>query len=835
MDANGLRFWLLATAQDWHPLGELPQTQYDEECQALRLSSERLLPPWSQIDPTDTALESMARSRLELVPQTLDAFGTRAYWDATSRTIRATGALPGAIDILVPEQAPTDLAMGYDGVLYLAIANQVILQDRRDRWLPVFLNQSGFKPWRLAASPEGGVWVLDREQRQLARVQGLPLPTRAYGEFSPNVVRPCAENPQPPQLTVLPTATLPADETPVAIACSPQGRLALLTWQTAGRANLRLLTATFTWTPPLQLVGCRYPYSLTWVGSDRLAVLIASLPTEAPVYALPHLTSATPDTNLLQPVGDFYPLRDYDGSPFLHGVTQPPHYTTSTETVPLYPLSLASYARQGAAEAVHPFDSGSPRTEWHRLYLEAIIPATAGIQVYLAATDTPIRPDPASDQWYEHQFGDRFPPTSTLPRAAWVSQPSEIPFHPGLLSRLPQKDRVGLFTVLIQRSDRQVRTLRGRYLWVRVVLTGNGRTTPEMAALRAYASRFSYAREYLPSLYHEAIVGPDRDAIAPATPADFLDRLLANLEGILTPLEDRIASSYLLTDPRTTPDAALDWLASWIGMTFDPAYTPRQRRRLIEAAPDLYGQRGTLAGLQRMLDVITTGAVSRGEIVVLEDFRLRRTFATILGADLTETQDPLTAGLSISGNSYVGDTLFLGDETEKEFLAVFAADLPVSPAEAEAIAAFFDRLAYRVTVLVHSDLPADQLGLIRRVVDRETPAHILSRVVTASSPFLVSIASLIGVDTYLGAKPQPQVVRLGESQLGQRDLLQHPASLDPRLESGADPATYLLQRPVAEVAPSLTVAVGNSFQLDASASRAASGHQISRYIWTRLS
>src|SRR5207245_2205733 len=100
-----------------------------------------------------------------------------------------------------------------------------------------------------------------------------------------------------------------------------------------------------------------------------------------------------------------------------------------------------------------------------------------------------------------------------VPRAAWIAAPSELPYHTGLLRCPPERDRAGLFTVLIQRSNRRVRTLRGRYLWVRLALQGDGRSTPEVAALRAYASRFSYVHRYLPELYQEWELGTEAEQI----------------------------------------------------------------------------------------------------------------------------------------------------------------------------------------------------------------------------------------------------------------------------------------------------------------------------------
>lgn len=765
--------------------------------------------------------------------QAIDAFGTRAYWHGPTAEIRATGALPPdvadvpiypALHLGTPRPdgggtTPprcTDLAMGYDGVLYAAIADRVILIDRRDRWEPATVSHEDFTAWKLAALPTGGVWVLGRwtpaeapSTYRLAQITGLPRPTPATRDTPADVFCGC-EADSSPRLVVQSSSPIPADEQPVAIACSPEGTLALLTWRN-GAGRVRRLDATGRVQQTVDLVDAVFPYSLAWVGGDRLAVLLPHLPTEAPVYALP---SPSPNLTQVRPVGDLYPLRGHRGQPFLNGVTLPPHYLNASGSVPLYPLSLPTYVRRGVVTNRLPCDSGSSQTVWHRLYLEASIPPTGGIEVWLAASDDPTPPT-AATAWFEHDFGQRFAPgDGVTPRGVWVNASSEMPFHPGLYRGDPEPNRAGLFTVLIQRANRRVRSLQGRYLHVRVVLTGDGRTSPQLAALRAYASRFSYVTQYLPELYHESCLGADAQEPGSSTAADFLERFLANFESILTPLEDRIAQAYLLTDPRATPADALDWLGSWIGLSADPAYPVQHRRRLIQAAPDLYRWHGTLRGLKLALDVATGDAVTNGEIVVLEDFRLRRTIATILGADLADEDDPLLAGLAISGNSFVGDTLLLGDERNKEFLALFGADLPKTQAEETAVAALFDRLAHRITVLVHQEVEPQDLGLIRRIVDRATPAHVQARILTASQPFIrgmyealtpayvepdrlpphhdsypliVGAGSLVAVDTYLATKPPPRPVKVGRSRLGVRDVIQRPASLDPRLQTLPDP------------------------------------------------
>jgi phage tail-like protein len=728
--------------------------------------------------------ETEAETALQQVPPSRDDQGTTARWDTIQGKVLATGAAPGDVEIYTPANdgaEVTDLAIGHDGVLYLAVDGQVVMQDLRRRWSPVTL-EAPAPAWRLAPAPDA-VWVLDAPrsgtaERHLLRLTGRPLPDRPGTGYSPNTFRPNPENPHPPRLETVWSGSF-AEEWVVAIAASPRGRLALLTWVNDADARLRLWLPDGAWSAPLTLTNARFPYSLTWATEDRIALMLTGVPNEAPVYEILSAPADQPQT--VYPLGEFYPLRNGTGEPFYHGLSLPAHYPTEGKPHPLLPLALPTFAPSGEARGSRPFDSGSSQTVWHRLYLEAAILPACAVRVLLGTSEDDGE---MPGEWFEHRFGGTPSADSRdIPQGTWLSMSSEIPYQPGLLACPLEPQQAGLFTVLIQRSGRQVRALKGRYLWVRLELSGDGQSSPEIAALRAYGSRFSYRDRYLPDLYSETRFGDAADAPGPSTPADFLERFLTTFESILTPLEDRIARADLLTDPRTVPEEALEWLGSWVGLSFDGGYPTAQRRRLLREAANLYPKRGTLAGLKQALDIATDDGVTSGEIVVLEDFRLRRTFATILGADLADETDPLLQGIAVSGNSYVGDTLFLGDETRREFLALFGPDLP-NDAEEEAILAFFDELAFRVTVLVHQDVEPQDLGLIRRIVEQETPAHLLTRVFTATYPFLVSISSLIGVDTYLAPKPDPNPVRLGTSHLGVRDLVLSPPTLDPRLGGG---------------------------------------------------
>jgi hypothetical protein len=108
-------------------------------------------------------------------------------------------------------------------------------------------------------------------------------------------------------------------------------------------------------------------------------------------------------------------------------------------------------------------------------------------------------------------------------------------------------------------------------------------------------------------------------------------------------------------------------------------------------------------------------------------------------------------------------------------------------------------------------------------------------VLAATERFIVGVAALVGVDSYLGEEPAREPVRVGRSQVGVRDYVLSLPSLDPRLERDASYAVWQgVARPVANAGPARTEEVGVSVTLDGSASSAAGGHRLRRFHWTML-
>lgn len=859
----------------------------------------------------------------------LDADGNSLRWTgselvAGSALADRHGLAPRPFALPAGATPLSDLAIGDDGVLYLAGGGRLWMVDLRGRFATAAIEPpAGFVPQRVAARPGGGVWVLDLLHGALARHTGRPAFTRGLviGD-APTQRFAAAEPSSDPSRWWLPLADeapgapaplVPDDERAIDLAVNARGEVALLSLPRAGGGGrVRLVLDEHRLAPPLALQGPRFPVTLGWLDDDRLATAaLARLPAPdgvlreagAWVYALDaglraRLVDAaqpgTPQPEVLDTLvadGDYRPLSGWTGGPFCRGLPgQALHYPRDGRLGP-QPARLARIARvqrlrygwaanvapksvaaaadridgqASASLAVGRIDAGDPATAWHRLHLEAVLPAGSALVVWLAASadSAPafepgrLAPQPG---WHPHLFGDATAlpaglglPAAT-PRAAWQPEPTEMPFGQGLTGCAGERDRSGCFGVLIQRAGLAVRSLVGARLWVVVECFGDGRSTPELVALRASAGRVSYRDRYLPALYHERAWGADADRAGSATGPDFLDRLLHLFEGLFTRIEDRVAAAALVTDARACPAAALPWLGAWLGLAFDPVLPEARMRRLIAHAGALARAHGTLDGLRLMLDLLTDGAAARGRVVVVEDFRLRRTLATILGADLVDRDDPLTAGLARGGRSEVGETLVLGDAAAlapgevATFLALFrrldgalAGEAGDDPARAAARHALFDGLAHRVTVLVHETVDDDEFGRIAQLAARYAPAHVLTRTVRAPWPLIAGVASLVGADTFLRAPPPERPLRLHPaaegSVVGGADTLRGAASLDAHagaLDDVLPPAAGQRPQAVIRVRSGRAEAQPPTqpLVLDGDRSTAAPGRRLQAWTW----
>jgi phage tail-like protein len=372
----------------------------------------------------------------------------------------------------------------------------------------------------------------------------------------------------------------------------------------------------------------------------------------------------------------------------------------ATLVLPATPAPGAAVPGPGAPDAG--FDGRDPGCVWHRLCIDACIPPETGVRVAARAADT----------------------VSDLALEPWLEQPvpylrptgSEIPYSSFWNDRERRSAHTGTWELLFQ-------GVQGRYLQVRLTLTGDGRSSPALRALRIHYPRFSYLNAYLPAVYRQE-----------PTSAAFLEAFLANPEGILTTIEGLIAQVQTLMDVRSVPDDAVDWLASWLGLAFAPSWTDAQRRLLIAQAPYFFLRRGTLPVLlQAILLAIHPElgpAIFRDDVAcptvrIVERF-LTRTLPGVAAGDPTEPD------VAITGN-----------------------------AQEDAAAR-----AHAFVVLVPTLLDAETRGLVERVIELEKPAHASFVIKEYWAQFRVGEIRL-GIDTAMGQGGRFELFRLGQTALAE--------------------------------------------------------------------
>lgn len=272
-----------------------------------------------------------------------------------------------------------------------------------------------------------------------------------------------------------------------------------------------------------------------------------------------------------------------------------------------------------------------------------------------------------------------------------------------------------------------------RQLWIGGILRGDGHRSPAVHQMRIDYGRDTYL-EFLPAIYRHD------DATR-----DLLERFLSLHASVLGALEDRIDLLPGLFDPQAAPHGELPsplaWLASWLAFDLDEAWSEADTRTYLARAFELYGQRGTIEGLRRYLEIYA-GVHARIE----EPAALGRTWFLGENAPLgiaTRLAPAHAQGAVIGTTATLGQSHVTGGE---DFGAALSADV-----------------AHRFCVHVYgAELRAPgALENVQTVVEREKPAHTSFHVHVIEPHMRVGVQACIGVDTIIAAGPPPM-------QLGMR-------------------------------------------------------------------
>lgn len=318
----------------------------------------------------------------------------------------------------------------------------------------------------------------------------------------------------------------------------------------------------------------------------------------------------------LDPIEEYFPMRLYGGKGFA-AADGKVYFDSGSRFLPLVKQNRPRFVTDAFFDTPV-FDGKEPNCVWHRLLIDGCLPAETSIEIYSRTAEDKLEIE--SVNWNKE------------PNLYLRGNGSELPFANNKISKEKGK---GTWELLLQNSKK-------RFLQMRLVFAGNGQKTPRVSALRVYYPRFSYLENYLPAIYRED-----------SQSAFFLDRFLANFEGIFTNIEDRIVAAQILFDVRSAPPESLEWLAGWFGIILDPTWDDAKRRLFIRRASDFYQFRGTLRGLRTALrlalypcadesifDAQTSDEKRRDPIRIVEKFQTRKTPEIIPSDFAVSTNQP---------------------------------------------------------------------------------------------------------------------------------------------------------------------------------------------------
>ena len=515
------------------------------------------------------------------------------FWPLTPRSRRITRAFTDAIPDAPADQVFAGLAVTTGDFLVVgtigAEAGGLLRFDLVGGGAPERMTlPSGIFPAFLAPTCDRGLWLLDAASPRLFRLDpDLRLASQPVKDVAPAFAPEDADPKADHFRAELVTIDVSAATAPVAIATLCDGSVILLDAPAAAPASLHIVDPGKT--------ALRLLRTLKFSASCFTATTL----DKAPVLLLAETGgNQARRVRLVEQAGqweaealpDTLPLRRFGGRALVTIKDKACYDSGASDPiwVPVVEVVHRRFAKS-VTFLTTIYDGAVPQCVWDRIRLDACIPPGASVTIEARATDEKS--------------------ALATPATAWVKQPSLVLSSNG--PELPGKRAIAAIATNTAAGrgswDLLLQNITGRYAQLRITLSGDERVTPRLRALRLWYPRFSWVQRFLPGVYREE----------PAS-ASFLERFLANFEGIETGIEDRIAGAEALLDPRTIPAEMLEWLSSWYEVALDPSWDERRRRLFIANAARFFGWRGTSRGLLLALKLALDTKVTA------QDFDLER-------------------------------------------------------------------------------------------------------------------------------------------------------------------------------------------------------------------
>ncbi|TDE98783.1 phage tail protein I [Occultella glacieicola] len=82
------------------------------------------------------------------------------------------------------------------------------------------------------------------------------------------------------------------------------------------------------------------------------------------------------------------------------------------------------------------------------------------------------------------------------------------------------------------------------------------------------------------------------------------------LDEVLAPTYTTLDSLWTYLDPHLAPEDFLEWLADWVGVEVDDAWSLERKREIVAQAAQIHRLRGTAAGLELAVRLVTGAEVT---------------------------------------------------------------------------------------------------------------------------------------------------------------------------------------------------------------------------------